>query len=107
MRNSKKRERENPCFMCGHYHDYAAGEPCSICGHAAVPAAVPDCPAASDSAFPSEILPGFLYLGSYDNASRSELLKAMGIKQIINVRSRAPAGTTRGRPNKAAGYEHH
>lgn len=93
--------------MCGHYHDYAAGEPCSICGHAAVPAAVPDCPAASDSAFPSEILPGFLYLGSYDNASRSELLKAMGIKQIINVRSRTPAGTTRGRPNKAVGYEHH
>ena len=38
------------------------------------------------SAFPTEILPGFLYLGSYDNASRSELLKAMGVTHILNVR---------------------
>jgi dual specificity MAP kinase phosphatase len=38
------------------------------------------------SAFPTEILPGFLYLGSYDNASRSELLKAQGVTHILNVR---------------------
>ncbi len=38
------------------------------------------------SAYPSEILPGFLYLGSYDNASRCELLKAMDITHILNVR---------------------
>ena len=31
------------------------------------------------------MLPGFLYLGSYDNASRSELLTAMGITHILNV----------------------
>ena len=35
---------------------------------------------------PAEILPGFLFLGSYDTASRSELLKAMGITHILNVR---------------------
>ena len=38
------------------------------------------------SAFPSEILPEFLYLGSYDNASRSELLKTQGITRVLNVR---------------------
>jgi dual specificity MAP kinase phosphatase len=38
------------------------------------------------SAVASEILPEFLYLGSYDNASRSELLKAKGITHILNVR---------------------
>ena len=37
------------------------------------------------SAFPTEILPGFLWLGSYDNASRSELLKTVGITHILNV----------------------
>lgn len=31
------------------------------------------------------IIPGFLYLGSYDSASRSELLKTMGITHILNV----------------------
>ncbi|KNA13545.1 hypothetical protein SOVF_115750 [Spinacia oleracea] len=36
-------------------------------------------------AFPSEILPDFLYLGSYDNASRSELLKSQGISRILNT----------------------
>lgn len=37
------------------------------------------------SAFPSEIVQDFLYLGSYDNASRSELLKAIGMRYILNV----------------------
>jgi dual specificity MAP kinase phosphatase len=30
-------------------------------------------------------LPQFLYLGSYDNASRAELLKAQGISRILDV----------------------
>ncbi|XP_028758006.1 protein-tyrosine-phosphatase IBR5 [Neltuma alba] len=79
----RKRERENPCGVCGHYHKYEEGEVCSICGHRI--------PAASEktsirvSAFPSVILPEFLYLGSYDNASRSELLKTQGISRILNT----------------------
>jgi dual specificity MAP kinase phosphatase len=78
----RKRERENPCGVCGHYHKYE--EVCSICGHRV--------PVGSEktsiqvSAFPSVILPEFLYLGSYDNASRSELLKTQGISRILNVR---------------------
>lgn len=41
---------------------------------------------------PATIINGFLYLGSYDTASRQELLKAMGITHILNVRDRrAPA----------------
>ncbi|GLT94129.1 hypothetical protein SLE2022_118870 [Rubroshorea leprosula] len=79
----RKRERENPCGVCGHYHKYEEGEVCGICGHRA--------PAPSEksslqvSAFPSEILQDFLYLGSYDNASRSELLKTQGISRVLNT----------------------
>ncbi|XP_017974764.1 PREDICTED: protein-tyrosine-phosphatase IBR5 isoform X2 [Theobroma cacao] len=79
----RKRERENPCGVCGHYHKYEEGEVCGICGHRA--------PVSSDktslqvSAFPSLILPDFLYLGSYDNASRSELLKTQGITRVLNT----------------------
>lgn len=79
----RKRERENPCGVCGHYHKYEEGEVCGICGHRS--------PYSSEklslhvSAFPSEILPEFLYLGSYDNASRAELLKAQGITRVLNV----------------------
>ncbi|KAF9588799.1 hypothetical protein IFM89_016120 [Coptis chinensis] len=81
----RKRERENPCGVCGHYHKYEEGEVCSICGHRA-----PEKSSASGgiihmSAFPSEIFPDFLYLGSYDNASRAELLKAQGISHILNT----------------------
>ncbi|XP_041005210.1 protein-tyrosine-phosphatase IBR5-like [Juglans microcarpa x Juglans regia] len=79
----RKRERENPCGVCGHYHKYEEGEVCGVCGHRI--------PAPSEktsiqvSAFPSEILPEFLYLGSYDNASRSELLKSQGISRVLNT----------------------
>ncbi|KAL5581760.1 hypothetical protein UlMin_014202 [Ulmus minor] len=79
----RKRERENPCGVCGHYHKYEEGEVCGICGHRI--------PVSSEkssiqmSAFPSEILPEFLYLGSYDNASRSELLKTQGISRVLNT----------------------
>lgn len=81
--NMRKRERENPCGICGHYHKYEEGEVCGICGHR-----MPDDGLRTSiqvSAFPSEILPEFLYLGSYDNASRSELLKTQGISHVLNV----------------------
>ena len=92
---SRKRERENPCFICNHYHNYDAGEVCNVCGHAPPCATAP--PAALPSAFPTEVLHGFLYLGSYDHASRAELLKAMGIQRILNVRARAPRRAARAR----------
>ncbi|CAN1196636.1 Protein-tyrosine-phosphatase IBR5 [Linum perenne] len=87
----RKRERENPCGICGHYHKYEEGEVCGICGHRLPDSSSSDAAAAVDrpsvhiSAFPSEILPDFLYLGSYDNAARSELLKTQGISRILNV----------------------
>src|SRR5438128_797155 len=81
----RKRERENPCGICGHYHKYEEGEVCGVCGHRP--------PAATgarhqDSPFPSKVLKEFLFLGSYDNASRSELLKTIGVSHILNVRHR-------------------
>ncbi|XP_073151590.1 protein-tyrosine-phosphatase IBR5 isoform X1 [Henckelia pumila] len=82
----RKRERENPCGVCGHYHKYEEGEVCGICGHRMASAS--DKSAASPvhvSAFPSEILPEFLYLGSYDNAARAELLKTQGISRVLNT----------------------
>lgn len=80
----RKRERENPCGVCGHYHKYEEGEVCGVCGHR-----MPDLSDKTSipvSAFPSAIVPEFLYLGSYDNASRSELLKTQGISRVLNVR---------------------
>lgn len=74
-----------------HVLQYLGGEPCAICGHrlevaptqaGAAPAAPPPKP---PSAFPSEIVPGFLFLGSYDHASRHEILKTLGIGYILNV----------------------
>ncbi|XP_057509613.1 protein-tyrosine-phosphatase IBR5-like [Actinidia eriantha] len=79
----RKRERENPCGVCGHYHKYEEGEVCGVCGHR-MPA-VSEKSSLQVSAFPSEILPEFLYLGSYDNASRSELLKTQGISRVLNT----------------------
>jgi dual specificity MAP kinase phosphatase len=79
----RKRERENPCWICGHYHKDA--EVCGVCGHRIPQRGEERPPIKQDSAFPSEILRDFLYLGSYDNASRSELLKTIGISCILNV----------------------
>lgn len=79
----RKRERENPCGVCGHYHKYEEGEVCGICGHRMQAAS--EKTTVHFSAFPSEILPQFLYLGSYDNASRSELLKTQGISRVLNT----------------------
>lgn len=83
----RKRERENPCFVCGHYHKYEDGEACGVCGHRLQDAGErsPLGAAQTHSAFSTEILPSFLYLGSYDNASRAELLKAQGITRILNT----------------------
>lgn len=80
----RKRERENPCGVCGHYHKYEEGEVCGICGHR-MPDVSEKGSSVHVSAFPSEILPEFLFLGSYDNASRAELLKTIGISRILNV----------------------
>ena len=62
---------------------YEGGEPCSICGHVMIPAGG----RGHESCMPTTILPGFLYLGSYDTASRQELLKAIGVTHILNVSS--------------------
>ncbi|XP_059276942.1 protein-tyrosine-phosphatase IBR5-like isoform X5 [Lycium ferocissimum] len=80
----RKRERENPCGVCGHYHKYEEGEVCGICGHR-MPDVTEKGSSIQVSAFPSEILPEFLFLGSYDNASRAELLKTLGISRILNT----------------------
>ncbi len=74
-----KRERDEPCLVCGHYHN--DHEPCSTCGHIMTQQEKKQC----ESVLPTAILPGFLYLGSYDTASRSEMLKAMAITHILNV----------------------
>lgn len=76
-----KRGREEPCFICGHYHDYEGGEPCGTCGHVISQQEKKQC----ETVLPTAIIPGFLYLGSYDTASRSEILKAMAITHILNT----------------------
>jgi dual specificity MAP kinase phosphatase len=85
MMMMRKRERENPCGVCGHYHKYEEGEVCGICGHRMPESTADKSPSVHLSAFPSQILPDFLFLGSYDNASRSELLKTQGITRVLNV----------------------
>ena len=55
-----------------------------VCGHCLDPAHA-DAKPAMPSALPTEVIPGFLFLGSYDHASRAELLKALGITHILNV----------------------
>ena len=61
---------------------YEGGEQCKVCGHVLQALQVP---AGHGSAMPTEVLPSFLYAGSYDHASRSELLKAIGITHILSV----------------------
>ncbi|PIA36919.1 hypothetical protein AQUCO_03200109v1 [Aquilegia coerulea] len=79
-----KRERDDPCAICGHYHNYEEGEACGICGHRLTDKLFSK-GESFISVFPSEILPDFLYLGCYDQASHSELVKAQGISHILNT----------------------
>ena len=81
----RKRERENPCGVCGHFHNHEEGEVCGICGHRPVISAERTVSQPIGSAFPSEILKDFLFLGSYDNACRGELLRTQGISRVLNV----------------------
>ncbi len=107
----QKREREEPCPTCNHYHDVrvlltipthsdsdtsihyhtyhtcsftqvANGEVCSVCGHRA-PLPTDNLPVMS--ALPTPIVEGFLYVGSYDNASRDQIMQMVGITHILNV----------------------
>lgn len=70
--------------LCQFALQYEGGEPCSICGHVLVLQSSANKP--TESVMPTSIVPGFLYLGSYDTASRSEVLKAMAITHMLNVR---------------------
>ncbi|KAJ1254569.1 hypothetical protein BS78_K029200 [Paspalum vaginatum] len=79
----RKRERENPCGICGHFHKYEEGEVCEVCGHRSK--SPDDGEGARESAFPTEVVEGFLFLGSYDNASRTEVLRTLGITHILNT----------------------
>eukprot|EP01018_Ginkgo_biloba_P024411 Gb_02587 [translate_table: standard] len=80
----RKRERENPCEVCGHYHKYLEGEKCTECGHVLGDSSLKSEPHPSIQ-MPTEILTGFLFLGSYHNATRLELLKLQGIKRLLNT----------------------
>ena len=104
-----KREREEACPVCQHYHDvrpnacercgrhsltsgfhrtdqvpaqWEGGETCTVCGHTSKSTDQ----LAKEGALPCEIIPGTLYLGSHDHASRISLLKALGVTHILNVR---------------------
>ncbi|KAF0935633.1 hypothetical protein E2562_035085 [Oryza meyeriana var. granulata] len=83
-RDEEAGERENPCGICGHYHKSEEGERCGVCGHRSGPVAG-ESPARLDPAFPTEVLKDYLFLGSYNNASRSEVLKTLNITHILNT----------------------
>lgn len=74
-----------PCSILTLYAlsvlQYENGEPCTVCGHVMTTTERRQ----QESVLPTAIIPGSLYLGSYDTASRSEILKAMGITHILNV----------------------
>lgn len=38
-----------------------------------------------DGSFPTEVVPQFLFLGSYENASNLKQLQALGITHILNM----------------------
>ena len=56
------------------------GERCGVCGHMMDPGDV-----CTPSALPTEVVPGFLFIGSFDHASRADLMKTLGITHILNV----------------------
>ena len=57
----RKRKRENPCGVCGHYHKYEEGEVCGICGHRIL--AFAEKTSIQVSTFSSKILPKWVGLG--------------------------------------------
>lgn len=61
---------------------YEHGEPCLVCGHTSFEGRSSTMP---PSAIPSEVIAGHLFLGSYDHASRCDMLKMLGIEYILNV----------------------
>ena len=61
---------------------YEGGQACGICGHVITAREVK----AAEAIIPTVVIPGFLYLGNYDTSSRAEILKAMAITHILNVR---------------------
>jgi dual specificity MAP kinase phosphatase len=71
---------------------YEGGEPCSVCGHVLVGSRMQH-----ESCMPTTVIPGFLYLGTYDTASRQDLLKTLNITHILNV-SRGVSGPLCSRP---------
>ncbi|KAL5727152.1 hypothetical protein ACHQM5_000378 [Ranunculus cassubicifolius] len=99
MENKRKRDSNSTpnaphCNLCGHSHNFLAGEICTICGHVN-----PFSPHIPKSSFPTikkkqfwlaekgdgEILPDFLYLGSFHDASSMYFLKANKITHILNT----------------------
>lgn len=76
-----KRDREEPCYVCNHYHDYEGGEPCGVCGHVKSSSSQD---ARSPDQEPTLVLNDFLYLGSYDASFCCELLKAFGVTHVLN-----------------------
>jgi hypothetical protein len=70
-----------PTPLAAPFPQYEGGEVCGVCGHVIVVEPADK----HDDVIPTTIIPGFLYLGNYDSASRSELLKAMNISHILNV----------------------
>ncbi len=73
-------------------------EPCSVCGHVLNQNEKKK----FETVLPTAIIPGFLYLGSYDTASRSEILKAMAITHILNVGPGGGGVKPHGRSQRAA-----
>ncbi|KAL1225673.1 Protein-tyrosine-phosphatase IBR5 [Cardamine amara subsp. amara] len=77
----KRREREEPCDICGHYHE--EGEVCNICGHHVTTSGIAN--PIRVTSLPSEILPDFLYLSGINEAFLFEILKTLGISHILNT----------------------
>lgn len=90
-------------WLCLVRPQYEGGEPCSICGHVMLPPGT----SPHESCMPATIISGFLYLGSYDTASRQDLLKAMGITHVLNVSTcRMLCHTAGNQQGQAAGGQH-
>ncbi|RLN40222.1 dual specificity protein phosphatase 4 [Panicum miliaceum] len=94
-----KRDRENPCGVCGtppppppppppKYDE--EGEVCGACDQRWKPSERGRVPRRGESAFPTEVLKSFLFL-TYDNTSRSEVIWTLSISHILSLRTARPA----------------